>query len=189
MQQMGLVTIFIIAVGLAMDSFAVAIVEGGAYKKLHLRHAFHIAVLFGLFQAFMPVVGYFCGTGIKEYIDHYDHWVAFFILAAIGSKMIYESTKINSTNNQRTGSGPVMLMTLSVATSIDALAVGITLGLVHSSIALAALVIGAVTFVLSYAGVYIGHKFGHFFESKIEAAGGIVLIAIGLKILLEHFTG
>jgi len=184
---MGLFTIVVIAIGLAMDAFAVAIVEGGAYKKLYLIHAFRVAVLFGLFQAFMPVVGYFCGVTVKSFIEGYDHWAAFGLLSAIGAKMIYESFKIKG--NEKSSSGVVMLLGLSVATSVDALTVGMTLGLVGSSIAVAAVIIGAVTFVLSYLGVYIGQKFGHFFESRIEAAGGLVLIAIGLKILLGHLYG
>ncbi len=184
---MGLFTIIIIAVGLAMDAFAVAIVEGSTYKRLHLLHAFRVAALFGLFQAVMPLVGYFCGIGLKSFIAGYDHWVAFGLLTAIGLKMIYESFKIKTDN--KSSSGVVMLLTLSVATSIDALAVGVTLGLVESSIAIAVVIIGVVTFVLSYAGVYIGQRIGHFFESRIEAAGGLVLIGIGIKILAGHLQG
>ena len=184
---MGLFTIIIIAVGLAMDAFAVAIVEGSTYKRLHLLHAFRVAALFGLFQAVMPVVGYFCGIGLKSFIAGYDHWVAFGLLTAIGLKMIYESFKIKTDN--KNSSGVVMLLALSVATSIDALAVGVILGLVESSIVIAAVIIGVVTFVLSYAGVYIGQRIGHFFESRIEAAGGLVLIGIGIKILAGHLQG
>jgi putative Mn2+ efflux pump MntP len=169
-----LLTIIVVAIGLAMDAFAVAVVEGGTYKKLNLIHAFRIAALFGLFQAFMPVVGYFCGLGVKNLIAGYDHWAAFALLSAIGAKMIYESFRIKA--DVKSSSGIVMLLALSVATSIDALVVGVTLGLVES-------------FVLSYLGVYIGQRLGHFFEGKIEATGGLILIAIGLKILLEHLYG
>lgn len=182
-------TIVVIAVGLAMDAFAVAIVEGSTYKKLHLLHAFRVAALFGLFQAFMPVVGYFCGVGVRGVIAGYDHWAAFGLLSAIGAKMVYESFKIKEKPNAKSSSGVVMLLALSVATSIDALVVGVTLALVAGSIAAAAMIIGAVTFVLSYAGVYIGRRMGHFFESRIEAAGGLVLIAIAVKILLGHLYG
>ncbi|MFA5422789.1 MAG: manganese efflux pump MntP family protein [Phycisphaerae bacterium] len=181
---MGLLTIIIIAIGLSMDAFAVAIVEGSTYERLHLLHAFRIAVMFGLFQSLMPVAGYFCGLGVRDFIEGYDHWVAFILLSVIGAKMIYESFKIKGSD--KSSSGIVILLALSVATSIDALTVGVTLGLVKTSIATPAIIIGAVTFVLSYLGVYIGQKFGHFFESKIEAAGGLVLIGIGLKILLAH---
>ncbi len=172
-----------------MDAFAVAIVEGGTYKKLHLIHAFRVAALFGLFQAFMPVVGYFCGVGVRDFIEGYDHWAAFGLLSAIGARMLYESFRIKEKGNEKSSSGVAMLLVLSVATSIDALAVGVTLSLVAGSIAAAAVIIGVVTFVLSYTGVYIGQRFGHFFESRIEAAGGLVLIAIGLKILLGHLYG
>ena len=181
---MTILTIIVIAIGLAMDAFAVAVIEGGTYKKLHLLHAFRVAALFGLFQAVMPIVGYFCGLGVKNFILGYDHWAAFALLSAIGAKMIYESLKIKV--DAKSSSGIIMLFALSVATSIDALAVGVTLGLVKSTIAIAAIIIGAVTFILSYLGVYIGQRFGHFFEGKIEAAGGLILIAIGLKIVLGH---
>ncbi|MBN1796016.1 MAG: manganese efflux pump [Sedimentisphaerales bacterium] len=184
--KVGFVTITIIAVGLAMDAFAVSIVEGGTYQKLHVKHAFRIAFLFGAFQAFMPIAGYFCGVAVKQYIVGFDHWVAFGLLSFIGAKMIYESVKIKSSSQNRQSSGIVLLLGLSVATSIDALAVGVTLGIVQSSIAAAAVIIGMVTFILSYAGVYIGQRIGHFFENKIEAVGGLVLIGIGIKILLEH---
>lgn len=183
---MSLFTVIALAVGLAMDAFAVSIVEGGTYKKLHLRYAFRIAFLFGAFQAVMPIAGYFCGIAVKQYIVNFDHWAAFGLLSAIGIKMIYESFRINHAEKNRQSSGVILLLGLSVATSIDALAVGITLGIVKSSILFAALIIGIVTFILSYAGVFIGHKIGHFFENKIEAFGGVVLIGIGLKILLEH---
>ena len=167
-----------------MDAFAVAVIEGGTYKKLHLLHAFRVAALFGLFQAVMPIVGYFCGLGVKNFILGYDHWASFALLGVIGAKMIYESFKIKV--DAKSSSGIIMLLALSVATSIDALAVGVTLGLVEGTIAVAAIIIGVVTFILSYLGVYIGQRFGHFFEGKIEAAGGLILIAIGLKILLGH---
>lgn len=186
---MTLLTIIVIAVGLAMDAFAVAVVEGGTYKKLHLIHAFRVAVLFGLFQAVMPVVGYFCGVGVSGFIEGYDHWAAFVLLSVIGIKMIYESSRIKEKGNEKSSSGVVMLLALSVATSIDALVVGVTLGLIENPILLTAVIIGVVTFVLSYIGVYVGRRFGHFFENRIEAAGGLVLIAIGLKILLRHLYG
>ena len=186
---MTLLTVIVIAVGLAMDAFAVAIVEGGTYKKLNLLHAFRVATLFGLFQAVMPVVGYFCGLGLRTFIAGYDHWIAFGLLSTIGIKMIYESFKIKGDEDKRSSSEVVVLLVLSIATSIDALAVGITLGFVETSIAIAAVIIGVVTFVLSYLGVYIGQKFGHFFESRIEAVGGLILVAIGLKILFRHILG
>ncbi len=183
---MGLITIIIIAVSLAMDAFAVSIASGTAYKQLKINHAFRMAAFFGGFQAFMPLIGSLAGTAAKEFIAGYDHWVAFGILIAIGIKMIYESFKISPVENNFDPANILVLLVLSIATSIDALAVGITLSLITNRIITAVIIIGIVTFVLSYAGVFIGKKFGHFFESKIEAVGGLILIGIGAKILLEH---
>ena len=183
---MGLVTIIIIAVGLAMDAFAVSIVSGAAYKQLKVRHVFRLALFFGGFQAFMPLIGSLAGLSIRKYIANYDHWVAFGLLAAIGSKMIYESFKIAGSEKNFDPSNTLTLLVLSVATSIDALVIGITLSFLKISIAAAVIIIGVITFVLSYLGVSIGRKFGHFFENKIEALGGLVLIGLGVKILFEH---
>lgn len=183
---MDLVTIIVIAVGLAMDAFAVSIVSGSVYQQLHVRHALRMAVFFGGFQAFMPLVGSLAGMSVKDYITDYDHWVAFGLLAAVGGKMIYESFKIESAEKNLDPSNVLVLLILALATSIDALAIGITLSLIVSSIAVAVIIIGLVTFVLSYLGVFIGKRFGHFFENKIEALGGIILIGLGIKILFEH---
>jgi len=183
---MDLVTIIVIAVGLAMDAFAVSIVSGSVYQQLHVRHALRMAVFFGGFQAFMPLIGSLAGMSVKDYITDYDHWVAFGLLAAVGGKMIYESFKIESSKKSLDPSNVMVLLILALATSIDALAIGITLSLVVSSITVAVIIIGLVTFVLSYLGVFIGKKFGHFFENKIEVLGGIILIGLGIKILLEH---
>ena len=182
----NLVTIVFIAVGLAMDAFAVSIVSGVVYKRLEIKHALRIAVFFGGFQAFMPLIGYLAALSVKEYITGYDHWVAFGLLSAVGGKMIYESFQIKPTNENFDPSNIFVLLILSVATSIDALAVGVTLSFIHNSIIIAVSIIGLVTFALSYVGVFIGSRFGHFFESKIEGLGGLVLIGLGAKILLEH---
>jgi len=183
---MGLFTIIIIAVGLAMDAFAVSIVSGAAYKQLKIRHAFRLAVFFGGFQALMPLIGSLAGLGIKQYIANYDHWVAFALLSAVGCKIIYESFKIKPDDKNFDPSNIFTLLILSIVTSIDALTVGITLPLLALSLIKAVIIIGLITFLLSYIGVSVGRKFGHFFESKIEALGGLVLIALGAKILLEH---
>jgi len=183
---MKLITITIIAVGLAMDAFAVSIVSGAAYKQLKLRHSLRIALFFGGFQTFMPLIGSLAGLSIKKYTAGFDHWIAFVLLSAVGAKMIYESTKISSAYKSLDPSNIFVLLVLSVATSIDALAVGVTLSLITNSIIAAVIIIGIVTFAMSYLGVSIGRKFGHFFESKIEALGGIFLIALGLKILIQH---
>ena len=183
---MELATIIVIAVGLAMDAFAVSIVSGTAQAQLKVKHALRMAILFGGFQALMPLVGSLAGLGVKEYIASYDHWVAFGLLSTVGGKMIYESFKIRPAEENFDPSNIFVLLVLSVATSIDALAIGVTLSIIVSSIATAVIIIGMVTFVLSYIGVFIGKKFGHFFEHRIEAVGGLILIGLGLKILLEH---
>ncbi len=183
---MALFTVTIIAVGLAMDAFAVSIVTGSAYRQLHIRHALRIALFFGAFQAFMPLIGSLAGLTVKKYVETYDHWIAFALLAAVGGKMLYESFKIDSASRNFDPASLVVLLILSVATSIDAFAVGVTLPLITSSLAASVAIIGVVTFVLSYAGVSVGKRFGHFFENKIEAVGGLVLITIGVKILITH---
>ncbi len=186
---MGLITIIIIALALAMDAFAVSIVSGTAYRKLKVKHALRMALSFGAFQAFMPLVGSLAGLTIRDRIAEYDHWVAFGILAAVGGKMIYESFKIAPADKNSNPTNIMVLLLLSIATSIDALAVGITLSFLQVSIALAVTIIGLITFALSYLGVYIGKKVGHFFEGQMEAIGGLVLIALGIKILIEHLWG
>lgn len=185
---MGFITIIALAVGLAMDAFAVSIVTGSVYKELRIKHALRMALFFGGFQALMPLIGSLAGLGLRQYIAAYDHWIAFGLLALVGGKMVYESFKIESAEKNLDPSNLLILLTLSVATSIDALAVGFTLSLLTTSLAVAVTIIGITTFGLSYAGVAIGKRFGHFFESKIEIAGGIILIAIGLKIVVEHLT-
>jgi putative Mn2+ efflux pump MntP len=186
---MDMVSVFFIACGLAMDAFAVSVASGLAEKKLKFRYAFKIAVFFGLFQAVMPVAGWLMGFGLRAYITEIDHWVAFGLLALVGGKMIYESFKLKEVENPSGPHGIYVLLLLSIATSIDALAVGISLAFINVPIMMPAIVIGIVTFIFSCSGVYIGNRFGHFFEKKIEALGGVILIGIGLKILIEHIGG
>jgi len=184
---MNLLTIFIIAIGLAMDAFAVSVATGATYKKHRSNHAFRMAIAFGGFQAIMPVVGWLTGLTLREFIKDYDHWVAFILLAFIGGKMIYESFKIKRAQEQADTLNAAMLLILALATSIDALAVGITFSfLLAGSLAIAVIIIGLITFAFSYAGFYLGKRFGHFFETGIEALGGLILLGIGTKILLEH---
>jgi putative Mn2+ efflux pump MntP len=185
---MQLAVILFIAVGLSMDALAVSIVAGSVYRELRVRHALRMALFFGGFQAVMPIIGFLAGMSLKEYIAAYDHWIAFGLLAFVGGKMIYESLKIEAAQKNLDPSNLLVLLALSVATSIDALAVGITLSVLTTSIMGAAVIIGLVTFTLSYTGILIGKRFGHFFESKIEILGGLILIAIGLKILIGHLT-
>lgn len=182
--------ILLISLGLAMDAFAVSVASGATMKRLHLPRALKMAMFFGGFQALMPVVGWAAGMSARSYISAWDHWIAFGLLAAIGGKMLYEAFSIKEEEECRgaktcpfdTGT----LTVLAIATSIDALAVGLTFSVLDVSIATPVLVIGAVTFAMSVAGVKLGSAGGHFFEHRMEAAGGLILIGIGLKILLEH---
>jgi putative Mn2+ efflux pump MntP len=183
---MEIFTIFFIALALAMDAFAISIVSGSIYKKLGIKHIIKIASFFGAFQALMPLLGLCAAVTMKEYIQNFDHWIAFIILTAIGLKMLYESIKITGEEKNFNITSTAFLIILSIATSIDALAVGITLPLITKYVFYPVVVIGIITFLLSCFGVYIGKRFGHFFESKIEALGGLVLIFIGLKIFLQH---
>jgi putative Mn2+ efflux pump MntP len=183
---MAAVTIIILAIALAADAFAVSITSGAAYKKFHIGRVLRMALFFGTFQAVMPLIGSLAGLTIRTYITHYDHWIAFGLLCGIGGKMIYESFKIKTIEQKPDPTTLSILLVLSVATSIDALAAGITLPFIKVPVAAAVIVIGLVTFVLSYIGVYIGKRIGHFFENKIELLGGVVLIGIGLKILTQH---
>ncbi|HDP24505.1 MAG TPA: manganese efflux pump [Deltaproteobacteria bacterium] len=184
-----LVTVVFIAVGLAMDSFAVSITSGSTMGKLRVRHAFRIALFFGGFQGLMPLIGYLSGLSLRTYLAHIDHWIAFGLLAGIGCKMIYESMKMGDSERNFDPTNLLVLLGLSVATSIDALAVGISLSMIKVDIIVPALVIGLITFGFSLAGVYIGKRLGHIFERKIELLGGVILIGIGVKILLEHLHG
>lgn len=185
---MSSITILFIAFGLAMDAFAVSISSGVSMTLLKIKHAFRIALFFGIFQALMPILGWLAGMGAKEFISGIDHWVAFGLLFAVGIKMIYESFKIKKAQDVSEMMGIKLLLILSVATSIDALAVGLSLSLLKVAIIMPSIIIGIVTFCLSFIGVIIGKKIGHFFESRIEIAGGLILIAIGIKILIEHMN-
>lgn len=169
-----------------MDAFSVSVVSGSVYRDLKFGHAFRIGCFFGGFQALMPLIGSLAGLTVKGYIVDFDHWAAFGLLAVVGGKMIYESFKLKEDKYTADPSSLIILLILAIATSIDALAVGLTLSFIQDEIIRIVLVIGVITFILSFAGVYIGKKFGHFFENRFEAVGGLLLILIGLKILAEH---
>jgi manganese efflux pump family protein len=184
---MSLITIFFIAIALSMDALAVSISSGVTIRKMHLRHALRIAGFFGLFQAFMPVAGWSIGRFAADLIQSYDHWVAFALLLVVGIKMIYEASILDPEKEER--SDPLniyILLTLAFATSIDAAAVGITMSFLKVEIIQPAIIIGLITFFISLAGIYIGNKSGSFFGNKIEIIGGLVLIGIGIKIVIEH---
>lgn len=187
---MNLLNIYLIAIGLSMDAFAVSITNGLIIKEIKIRHAFRIAFSFALFQAGMPILGWVGGLTFRNYIESIDHWIAFGLLTLIGSKMIYESFVQNEDETickERSCLNPKILLLMSIATSIDALAVGITFAVINIEIITPIIIIGCITFIFCFAGIYIGSKAGHFFEKRIETIGGIILIAIGLKILIESY--
>jgi manganese efflux pump family protein len=186
---MDYLSIVVIAVGLSMDAFAVSMTSGCVMKKLKLKYALRTALFFGAFQAIMPIIGWLAGSTLKIYIEKIDHWIAFIILTAIGIKMILEATvldKGDEADAKPKTESLLLLFGLAVATSIDALAVGITFSLLNANIFISAGIIGLITFILSFLGVFIGCKFGGMFKKKVEILGGAVLIGIGLKIVIEH---
>ena len=184
---MRLLELILIALGLSMDAFAVSLGKGICMNKLNLRNAVIIALFFGGFQAVMPFLGWLLGKQFESYITAVDHWVAFSLLAFIGGKMIFEVFKKERCPEKCGNTLDLKeLLLLSVATSIDALAVGITFSFLHVAILPAVSLIGIITLLLSFAGVCVGCKFGIKLKSKAEFAGGAVLILIGTKILLEH---
>ena len=183
---MNIITIILIAFGLAMDAFAVSIASGVTLKCFKVGPAFRVAIFFGGFQALMPVLGWLAGSSFQQYIAAFDHWIAFGLLSFIGGKMIYESFLLEKTGSNCDPNKPTTIFLLAIATSIDALAVGLSFAVLNIQIIQPAIIIGIITFLLSLLGVYLGGKFGSLFENKIELIGGIVLIGIGLKILIEH---
>lgn len=184
-KTMEIFEVLLISLGLAMDAFAVSVCKGLSMEKMNWKKAIIIGLYFGLFQALMPVLGYFLGTAFEQFITSIDHWIAFALLGAIGSNMIKESFNKNSENCNDNIDIKTMVI-LAIATSIDALAVGITFACLRINIVLPVISIGIITFILSVIGVKIGNKFGDKYENKAEFIGGLILILLGIKILLEH---
>lgn len=182
---MGLFELFLVAVGLSMDAFAVSICKGLSIGKIKVRDMATVGLYFGLFQAIMPLIGYFLGSQFKDYIVSVDHWIAFALLSIIGINMIRESRSCECDAESASLTFKAMLP-LAIATSIDALAIGVSFAFLDVEIVPAVSFIGIVTFILSAVGVKIGSIFGTKYKSKSELAGGIILILLGLKILLEH---
>lgn len=204
---MSLIELLILAVGLSMDAFAVAICTGLTMRKATIRKAMLVGLYFGIFQAVMPLIGYFIATWFADKIIAYDHWVAFGLLAFLGGRMILGSFSQEGCHDRECPTGtckdrdcpggkrpdnseaslrPAEMLPLAIATSIDALAVGVSFAFLHVNILQAVSFIGVATFAISMVGVRIGNIFGTRFKSKAELAGGIILVVIGLKILLEH---
>lgn len=182
---MSLIELLLISIGLAMDAFAVSICKGLSIKSFAFKKGILIGLYFGVFQGFMPLIGYLLGTSFEDVITSVDHWIAFVVLSLIGLNMIYESFS----NDKESYNDKVDFKTMipfAIATSIDALAVGITFAFLKVNILISVLLIGIITFILSFIGVKIGNKFGNKFDKKAQIIGGIILIIIGLKILFEH---
>jgi putative Mn2+ efflux pump MntP len=181
---MSIFELFLLAVGLSMDAFAVSICKGLSVKKLELKHALLAGLYFGGFQALMPVLGFLGGSYFADLITNYDHWIVFVLLLLIGGNMIKEAFGEEEKLNDSFGFKTMLL--LAIATSIDALAVGVSFAFLQVNIVYAATFIGVTTFILSAVGIKIGNLFGSRYKSKAELAGGIILILIGIKVLLEH---
>ena len=190
MQGFDLLMIIGIAIGLSMDAFAVSVANGCIIQELRFHHALRFAFFFGLFQAVMPLIGWLTGMSLRTYIISFDHWIAFLLLAGIGGKMMYESLPNRSSAESEASKNSCLhwptLFMLSLATSIDALAVGVSFAAIGIDIFFPILLIGSITFVNCMIGIFLGNRFGHIFEDKIELIGGVILLGIGLKILIEH---
>lgn len=181
---MGLLELVLIAVGLAMDAFAVSVCKGLSMSKMEWKKAVIIGLYFGGFQALMPLIGYVLGVGFEDKIKSLDHWIAFILLVFIGINMIKEAFETKEESNDKIDFKTMII--LAIATSIDALAVGVTFAFLNVNIMLAISLIGIITFIISMIGVKIGNVFGDKYETKAELAGGFILIFLGVKILLEH---
>lgn len=183
---MGLGELLLIAIGLSMDAFAVSLCKGLNMDGKNLRNALIIAMFFGVFQGLMPLIGWSLGLQFKDYISNFDHWIAFILLGLIGGKMLLEGLRKETNLMCEYKLDIKELFFLAVATSIDALAVGVTFAFLKVSILPSIILIGITTFFISVLGVIIGHRFGVFTKDYAEIAGGIILILIGVKILTEH---
>ena len=182
---MDIWTLLILAIGVSMDAFAVSICKGLAMKQIKFKHMLIVGLWFGGFQALMPLIGYFLGIQFETYITAYDHWIAFILLAFIGGNMIKEALS----NEEETADASLavkIMLVLAIATSIDALALGVTFAFLQVNIWEAVSFIGVVTFLFSVVGLKIGNVFGTKYKSKAEFVGGVILILLGIKILLEH---
>jgi putative Mn2+ efflux pump MntP len=183
--QMDLISIVLIAVGLAMDCFAVSITSGITLKQVRVRDAAKIALFFGLFQAGMPTLGWLAGEGLADLVSGVDHWIALGLLSFIGGKMIYEAFKKEESEKEFNPLRLHVLLMLSIATSIDALAVGVSFAFLGVFILTPIIIIGTVTFLISLTGVFVGCRFGQIFKNKFKIVGGLVLIGIGIKVLIQ----
>jgi len=186
---MSFLSILFIAVGLGMDAFAVAIGAGVVIRKLSFGHVFRLSFHFGLFQFLMPIIGWLAGRTISDYIINYDHWIAFFLLVLIGGKMIWDAFKKDDGKiAQADPTKGISLIILSIATSIDALAVGLSLAFLNITILYPSIVIGIVAAIMTIIGILFGKGLGRIGGKKVGILGGLILIGIGIKILIEHLV-
>ena len=186
---MGIVELLLTAIALSMDAFAVSVCKGLGMRRMRYDQAFVISLYFGVFQALMPLIGWLLGTSFSRYIQAFDHWIAFVLLAFLGGKMLWDVFHEKEDGEQESAERRLdhrELFMLAIATSIDALAVGIAFACLDVNILSSISIIGVTTLVISFAGVWIGNRFGNRFQKKAEIAGGLVLILIGVKILAEH---
>ncbi len=183
---MSIVTIILFAFALSLDAFAVSIASGIIIKSQKIQNALKLSISFCFFQLSMPIIGWYSGRCFYPLIEKFAHWLAFFLLLFIGLKIIYEATRIENFEKAPLNISLAVLIGLGLATSMDALAVGLSLSCLNVNIIKPALIIGIITFLMSYLGFFVGNKFGHIFEKKIEIIAGLILIAIGFKILFEH---
>ncbi len=184
---MSFYSLLLIAISLAMDAFAVSAIGGATIQPIERRTCFRLSFHFGLFQFLMPIIGWFAGSQFVSYIESWDHWFAFGLLSLIGGKMIYESFQ-SIDQNVRDISRGWTLVSLSIATSIDALAIGLTLALLNVHILMPSLLIGVVAGIFSLLGIALGRRFGIRFGPKIYLPGGLILIFLGIRILLSHLN-
>ncbi len=184
---MGALEILLVSIGLAMDAFAVSVCKGLSMKAMDWKKAIIVGLYFGIFQALMPVIGYFLGATFEEFVTKIDHWIAFILLCVIGLSMLKEAFAKNEENQNDSVDFKTMSI-LAIATSIDALAVGITFAFLKVNMLMAGLMIGITTFAICVIGVKIGNQFGDKYERRAEVVGGLILILMGIKILLEHLV-
>ena len=183
---MGVIELLLIALGLSMDAFAVSVGKGLSVQKINPRHSLSVGVWFGGFQALMPLIGYFLGVSFASLVENFDHWIAFVLLGIIGFNMIREALSNDECEAAHPDFSARTMLMMAIATSIDALAVGVSFAFLHIDIWSAASIIGVTTFILSIVGLRIGNIFGCRYKSKAEFAGGAILMIMGIKILIEH---
>ena len=186
---MSIAEILLIAIGLSMDSLAVSITCGAILNSFHVRHIFRIALFMGLFQGIMPLIGWLAGKSFQVYIENFDHWIAFGLLSYLGGKMLYDGIFTKDDDCKCLDpTKAVTLLGLAIATSIDALVIGLSFAVLKIEVIEPVLIIGFTTFILSFIGASFSSKFGHRINIKMEIVGGIILIGLGIKILIEHLT-